>query len=149
VKRFSFSLQSVQDHRAIKREAAERELAEAAAAVSIVMAMLQEITNERDKAIEAYVALLESGNADPDEIALRASHIETLALRESRERERIRMLENARDAKRQAAIAASRDEKAISNLRERHRVRHETEVARIEQIALDEMANMAFVRRAE
>jgi len=149
MKRFSFSLQSVYNHRATRREAAEREFAEASAAVSQATKVLEETLNQRDAALDAYLEALESQSIDPREITLRTSHIASLVEREHENRARIMMLEEARDIKRDALMEATRDEKAIANLRDRHRARHESEAARIEQTALDEMATISFARRFE
>jgi flagellar export protein FliJ len=147
MKKFSFSLQSVQDHRAVRRETAERDFAAAAHAVTEAHALLDKTTRERNLAVEAYVKLIESGKVEPHDLTLRVSHIAFLVQRENERRAHIQLLERARDAKRLAVIDSTRDEKAISNLHERHRARYDTEAARTEQIGLDEMATMAFLRR--
>lgn len=149
MKRFTFSLQTVQDQRQLQREAAERELAEAAADLAGAVALLDKTIIERDAAIKAYSEMLDSGYVDPHEVTLRANHITRLAERERERRERIRLFERAKEIKRLAVIAASRDEKAINNLRERHRARYDLDVARVEQTALDEMATLGYVRRCE
>jgi flagellar export protein FliJ len=148
MKRFKFSLQSVHDHRTIRREAAEGEFAESAAAVSDAAAMLEQSVLDRNAAIEAYMAILEGESVDPSEIALRAHHIALLVEREKERRARLKLLERARDAKRQAVISTTTDQKATANLRERHLARYEFAAERTEQTALDEMANMRFVRRS-
>jgi len=149
MKRFSFSLQSVQDQRQIRREAAEREFAAAVAELAAAAALVDKTIRERNAAIEGYTALLESGDVDPEEVILRANHIALLTQRERERRARLELFERAKEAKRQALVATSRDEKAINNLRERHRARHDLGVARIEQTALDEMATISYVRRCE
>lgn len=149
VKRFSFSLQSVYNHRATRREAAEREFAEASAALSDAQKVLEEALSERDAALDAYLEVLESRTFDPQEITLRTNHIASLVEREQEKRARIKLLEQAKDIKRDALMEATRDEKAIANLRDRHRARHESAAARIEQTALDEMATISFARRVE
>jgi flagellar export protein FliJ len=149
MKRFSFSLQTVQDQRQIRREAAEREYADAAAELAAASALLDKTIRERNAAIEDYTRLLESGGADPEEVTLRADHIALLTQRERERRVRLDLFERAKEIKRLALVASSRDEQAINNLRERHRARHDLGVARIEQTALDEMATIRFVRRCE
>jgi flagellar export protein FliJ len=149
MKRFSFSLQAVHDHRTVRREAAERELGEAADALAGARAALQTAVDGCEAAIAAYMDVLNSGSADPQEIALRANHITLLQKREIDRRGRVVALERAHQAKRDAVIAMSRDEKATGNLRDRHLARHQSAVQQFEQAALDEMANLAFGRRLE
>lgn len=149
MKRFSFSLQTVQDQRQIRREAAEREYADSAAELVTASALLDKTIRERHAAIENYTALLESGDVDPEEVTLRAEHIALLTQRERERRARLDLFERAKEAKRLALVATSRDEQAINNLRERHRARYDLGVARIEQTALDEMATIRYVRRYE
>lgn len=149
MKRFTFSLQSVQDQRQIRREAAEREFADAITELAKATALLDKTIGERNAAIEAYTLLLASRDLDPHEVALRANHITLLTQRERERRAHLELFERAKEAKRLAVVATTRDEKAINNLRERHRARHELDVARIEQTALDEMATISYVRRCE
>jgi flagellar export protein FliJ len=147
MKKFSFSLQTVQDHRAVRRETAERDFAAATAALTEANALLEKTVKERNNAVEAYVKLIESGKVEPHELTLRVSHIAFLVQRENERLAHLQLLERARDMKRLAVIGATRDEKAISNLHDRHRARYDTEAARTEQIGLDEMATMAYLRR--
>jgi flagellar export protein FliJ len=142
-------LQSVQNQRAVRREKAERDLSEAAAQLARAVALLEDAIGKRNAALESYLRCLESGVVDPHELSLHISHIATLVRRENEARAVIKPLERAQEFKRQAVIEATRDEKAITKLRDRHRIRFETAAARIEQTALDEMATMAFVRRCE
>ena len=147
MKKFAFSLQTVQDQRAVRRESAERDFAAAANALTEANALLEKTTRERSLAVEAYVQMVESGKVEPQELTLRVSHIALLVQRENERRAHTQMLERALDVKRLAVLNATRDEKAISNLRDRHRARYDTEAARTEQIALDEMATIAYLRR--
>lgn len=147
MKKFSFSLQTVQDQRGVRRETAERDFAAATTALATANALLEKTTKERNLAVEAYVKLIESGKVEPHELTMRVSHIALLVQRENERRAHVELLEKARDMKRLSVIAATRDEKAISNLHDRHRARYDTEAARTEQIGLDEMATMAFLRR--
>lgn len=147
MKRFSFSLQAVHDQRAIQREAAERELAEAARALSNAESAVEKAILDREAAVDAYVAQLESGPVDPHQLSLHVSHIALLVQKEKEKRARVKSFERAQELKRNAVIAATRDEKAITNLRDRHRARHEANIARIEQTSLDEMATISFARR--
>ena len=147
MKKFAFSLQSVQDQRAVRRETAERAFAAATHALTEANVLLEKTIKERGAAVEAYVKMVESGKVEPQELTLRVSHIALLVQRENERRAHSQMLERALDVKRLAVVDATRDEKAISNLRDRHRARYDTEAARTEQIALDEMATLAFLRR--
>ena len=149
MKRFSFSLQSVADHRTVKREAAERELVAAASALSLAHAALERAIEARNTALDSYTAFLESGKIDPEELSMHINHIALLVERENESQARVNLLEREKENRRQGVIAASRDEKAISKLRDRHRDRHNSRAARIEQIALDEMATLSFVRRSK
>jgi flagellar export protein FliJ len=149
MKRFSFSLQPVHKLRTAQREAAEGELAKAATELTGATKMLEKVIHERDMAVEAYVAHTNSGAIDVQELSLYVGHIASLVRRENQKREQIKVLEAACDARRFAVMDASRGEKAITNLRDRHHARHVAEAARIEQTNLDEMATMAFVRRCE
>ena len=147
MKRFSFSLQTVHDQRAVQRETAEREFVDAARALSNAEAALEKAIFEREIAVDAYIAHLESGAVDPQQLTLHVGHIARLVERENEKRARLASFERAQEIKRKAVITTTRDEKAITNLRDRHRARHEAAAARIEQTALDEMATMSFARR--
>jgi len=147
VKRFTFSLQSVQDHRAAKREAAEAELAQIAAAASNAANALEQAAQARDDAGQEFLELMGSGAAEGHQVALMASHISLLIQREAESRRDLSLLEQAREKKRDAVVTANRDEKAISNLKERHLSRHRALAGQLEQAALDEMAGLRFSRR--
>lgn len=147
MKRFRFPLQAVHNLRQMRRDEAERELAQAAAEVSHGAARLDEVACTRTAATEAYLRALQKSDIDQHEMALRINYLASLTQRESEARARLAELESAREAQRQLVTRAARDAEATAKLRERHRVRHETEAARAEQNNLDEIATVAIARR--
>jgi flagellar export protein FliJ len=147
MKRFFFSLQTVQDLRNNKREEAERELAQAEAQVLNAKTALEKTLTERVVAIDAYVAALAASPINIQDIMLRTSHLALLSQREEQQRVLLASTEELRDAKRHLALAAMQQAETLSALRERHHSRHTAMVARAEQTALDEIAMLNFVRR--
>ncbi|MEW6732112.1 MAG: flagellar export protein FliJ [Acidobacteriota bacterium] len=145
MKKFSFSLQSVLDLRSARRELAARELAEAQQQVENAEAQLEKTHQAHNNAIESYINALSSG-VDVQELALHTDHIASLAQRSKQEQAHITTLEQLRDNKREAAMLAEQEAKAIAKLRECHYQRYCTEVARKEQALLDELATINYFR---
>lgn len=147
MKRFRFSLQSVEDVRNARRDAAERDLVRIESEINMARSILDQAIEKRVNAIKDYIELLTRGVNDTQEVNLKVNYIQSLALREKFERERIVELQNNRDNKRNNVIELSRQAEILGNLHEKHRLNHEKEAARVEQQMLDELAVMAYSNR--
>ena len=148
MKRFVFSLEAVRQLRDSRRDEAERQLARAAAEVERASEQVENVLRSRDAAFGAYRDALDSGDANPHDMAMRAAYFSHLNAREAQARAQLAETESARDRQRQSTLAAAREAEAVTKLRERHRERHEQEAARAEQNNLDEMATLAAARRS-
>lgn len=147
MKRFRFSLQSVEDVRVARRDEAERELARIEGEIHNALAMLDKAIEKRVDATKDYIELLTRGTNDPQIVNLKINYIQSLALREKFERERITELQRYQENKRTNVIELSREAEILSKLHEKHRANHEKENARVEQQMLDELAVLAYSNR--
>jgi flagellar export protein FliJ len=147
MKKFKFSLQSVHELRELKKDEAEQDLAKASARVLDASSRLDDIIRERNLAADSYLQTLLTGNLSPQEAALRANYLDSLARQESEARLFLERLEREREEVRRNAAEAARNAEATTKLRERHLARHGAEVAREEQNLLDEMAMISVARR--
>jgi flagellar export protein FliJ len=145
MKRFRFSLETVHNLRELRRDEAERQLAQAAAVVMTAATAVEEIQHRR-AAIEAKLVAGSTGDLCAAEIAMQVNYLAALAQREVEAREQLAALERERETRRQSAMAATREAEVTSQLRARQHARHSAEAARAEQNMLDEMAVAAALR---
>ncbi len=144
MKRFKFNLEAVHKLRELQRDEAERQLARAASVAAAAETAIEEIERHRAE-LEARLAGL-IGEIDAIEAAWQSNYLLVLAEREGEARANLRQLENAREAQRESLVAATREAEVTGQLRDRQRARHNADVARAEQIQLDEMAIIASLR---
>lgn len=147
MRKFNFKLQSVHDWRESRREASERELARASAAVTAAVVEINEMESARAEAAERYAARLGAGEIDPLDAALSVKFLATLAERERAAHERLAELERAREAQLRQTADAVLAAKVTSRLRENQHARHTQAAVRAEQNQLDELATLASARR--
>ncbi len=149
MKRFKFSLQTLHTLRERERDQAETRLAEADAEIRHAETHLQDATATHTRAAENYIAALHNGdNVDAHLCQMQADYLHALAHREQHARLRLHSLEATREHQRQLTVAAARAAETTANLREHHHARHRAELARGEQLALDEMATLAAARKS-
>jgi len=144
MKRFKFRLETVHQLREQRRDAAERQLGQAAAAVVAAAAAVEDIQQQRAQIEEKFART--SGVIYADELAQQLEYLDWLDQREQAARQQLAAREREREACRQAAIHAAREAEVTDQLRARQQARHHAEVARVEQEMLDEMAVSAHWR---
>lgn len=147
MKRFKFSLQTLHEIRQRAREEAESKLSQAQAKVVNAEAALEQAHLARKLALENNAQYLGVGQINPHEIAMRADYIAVLDRRIAEAWQQLNEAQLERDARMREAIAAATAAEATTKLREKHRARHDSEVARTEQEWLDELATLASARR--
>lgn len=144
--RFRFRLQSVLDHRTRREELMQQELAQSLRALGAQ----QERAVAAERAVELELAALRGLMTGPIELhTLRQKHAD-LALARARaahERAAADRLEAVAAERREELVGASRDRKAMDQLRETAHERHRREALRLEGIALDELAGQLGRRR--
>jgi len=147
MKRVPFPLQTVHNLREMRREEAERQLAQAASAVDEAAAQLEEAIRFHAATAEEYAENYGAGALDPQEAAMRSNYLTALARRIQAARAHLAQRQNEYEAQRRLTITAARNAEVTAKLREHHDARHEAEAARVEQTQLDEMATVAQARR--
>ena len=138
MKRFKFSLEAVHNLRELQRDEAERQLEQSAAKVSAARTVVEQIEQHRDT-IETEIARA-TGPLCANELALQVSYLEFLNQREQETQQHLAELEQQHEAQRETTLAAARAAEATEQLRTRQQARHTAEVARVEQLLLDEIA---------
>jgi len=147
MKRFKFSLQTVHDFREFRRDAAEREFAEAVDRLYRAKAQLEEVRRAHRAALDNYLLLYQSREIQATMISAHTDFIASLMRREREVLTQIAGIERHIETKRQAVTEALRATKTTAKLSERQRQRHDLDLARTEQTLLDEMAVAAMARR--
>lgn len=147
MKKFRFSLQTVHNVREMKRENEQLKLAELQAAFNDAAEKLAEAEHLRQKTTDDYSRKLQANELDAFEMDLTVKFLNVLFHRENEARER---LADIKQSCRQQGLKVADAAQAVeitSKLREKHRVRHQNELARFEQNNLDEMVSTSFVRK--
>ncbi|HYE73991.1 MAG TPA: flagellar export protein FliJ [Blastocatellia bacterium] len=147
MKRFKFSLQTLHELRERAREEAESKLSQAHAKVAQAEAALEQAQLARNLALENNAHYLSSGQINSHEVAMRADYIAVLDRRIAEAWQQLNQAQIEREARMREAVKAAMAAEATAKLREKHRARHESEVARTEQEWLDELATLASARR--
>lgn len=147
MKKFKFTLQTVHGVRESRQEKEQLILSQLQAETSLALEEIFEIENKRRVALDTYSRRLECGEQiDPLEMELSAKYLVSL---DAIEREKRQILAQKKQAcARQSAVvaAAAQAVQATAKIRETQRSRHNLELARSEQIALDEMVSVKFAR---
>ena len=144
MKRFQFSLETVHNLRELRRDEAERQLAQAAAVVLAAATVIEEMEHHRDAA-EAKLASA-TGAVNAAELAWQSNYLALLSQREIEARTQLEALERERESKRENVVATTREAKVTGQLHARQYARHTADAARAEQNLLDEMAIAATLR---
>jgi flagellar FliJ protein len=143
---FTFRLERVRSLRERAEEAAQEQLARELQLRIRGAALLRAATDQVSTARDAGLGVMRGGASGADLIAAQA-YME----RTERDRREAAIDLDRQDAevemRRQALTAAARDREAIDRLKERRRADHAREVARREQIDLDEIALGVHRRR--
>ena len=147
MKRFKFSLQTVHDFREFRRDAAEREFAEALDHLYRAQSQLEEVKRAHRTATDNYLLLYQSREIQATMVASHTDFIASLMRREHEVINQIAGLEKQLETKRHAVTEAMRATKTTAQLSDRQRERHDVDVARMEQTLSDEMAVAAMTRR--
>jgi flagellar export protein FliJ len=147
MKRFKFSLQTVRALRDIRRDEAERAFARSTAEAALAREELERTRRTRASAIEAYLSTLQAGHMDPGEAAQRSAYLELLGKIEAAAAARLVSVETICEEKRKGVTLAAQNAEVTEKLYEQQRARHFSEVARGEQIDLDELSTNSGLRR--
>src|SRR5436190_19714609 len=147
MKRFKFSLQAVHNFREMRRENAERELAQAAAEFERANALLDEVLRARQTATQNYTEIINSRELSAPTMVTHTDYLASLVRREREVRAQIAAAERTVEAKRQVLVEAKRESETTAKIREQQQQRHELDAARKEQNTLDELAVASVSRR--
>jgi flagellar FliJ protein len=147
MKRFKFSLQAVHDFREMRRENAERELAQAAADLERANALLDEVLRARQTATQNYTEIISSRELNAPTMVSHTDYLGSLVRREREARAQIAAAERMVETKRQVLVEAKRESETTAKIREQQQQRHELDAARKEQNILDELAVASVSRR--
>ncbi|MFN0085848.1 MAG: flagellar export protein FliJ [Blastocatellia bacterium] len=145
MKRFKFSLESVHNLRASRREEAERKLGLASSVIRAETAAIEDLGRAR-AVIEAKLATA-TGLLNAAEVSMQVDYLALLAEREVWARQHLAMLERERDELCQIVQAAAREAEVTGKLRAGQHAMHTAEIARAEQNWLDEIAVASTLRR--
>lgn len=148
MKKFKFTLQTVHKVREMKQEREQFNLMQMQKEADHISEMIEGLEKVRICAIDNYTIRLRTGEAmNISEIQIEANHIIALD-------QRIREMQQSLELKKQECMgqkknlaAATREVKITDKLRENQKSRHQLEMARNEQIALDEIISANYARR--
>lgn len=146
MKKFRFTLQTVHDLRAARRDEAERALATASRVVAEAEEQLAETSSAHARAMEDFAAKLQAGEIDPLDAELSVDYLASLVERKLEAHARLKELEEKREQQREETVEAARSAETTARLRERQHERHQLQMARAEQQILDEMATLTQAR---
>ena len=148
MKRFTFTLRSLERVRELRREKEEITLTQLRAEVQRAEEEIERLDASQRSAIDSYNQRLGLGRAiDIGELELEANHLKAL---DRRKRDAVVELEGKRQAcarQTELVAAAVRDVKVTYKLRENQQMRHRAEADRHEQNASDELVSANFARK--
>ena len=148
MKKFTFTLQTVNTVREMRQEKEEIVLSQIQAEVDQAAARIAQIEEMQRAAIESYTGKLRMGEAvNVGEIELEANHISSLDRLRREAQANLEQKKVARLRQSEAVAAASREVKVTQKLRETQQTRHRIELSRHEQNQIDEMVSANFARR--
>lgn len=145
IKKFSFRLEQVLRHRANMLEIKERAMAEVEAQLRREQKVLADLLQLQSEVLEEMAQLLQQP-FERLERDLYQQYLSWLRVEQEREHQLIAELETLRAAKRAELIKASQEHRIVERLKERKHGDHASDVARLQQNELDEVASIAFVR---
>ena len=142
MKKFSFNLQSVLDHRLVLEDQEQEKLAKIQQALLLAMCHSQRIEEEIRK--QRSRMSLGPGEIDLEEIGLITQYISKLQAEAETVAQKIAKLEAERQRQSERLIQARRDREVLENLREKSLSNHEYTVRMLEQKLLDELTAAKF-----
>lgn len=138
--KFKFNLESVLKHRERLEEIAQRELAEAQAAVNEVLARIEAMYRRMDEVREEILAAQKIGSQEKLEEVRQMEHFIT---NERRRVEQVRLeareLMAVAEEKQEKLMLAAQEKKIMTKLKERRLREHRERLARIEAKELDDL----------
>lgn len=147
MKKFNFTLQTVHSVREMRQEKEQLVFSQLQNEAEIVVNQIAEIESRRRTALETYARRLECGEQiDPLEMELSVKYLTSLDLLARHSKQILAEKKQACDKQSEKLAAAAQAVKATAKIRETQRARHHLELARGEQIALDEMVTINFAR---
>ncbi len=148
MKKFKFTLQTVHNVREMKQDKELQILSELQNEAAKAAEQVTEIENLRERAIENYSRRLEAGEQIAAfELELNSNHLSAL---DRLIREAVQILEAKKQACAQqgkTVAAATQQVKITNQLHDNQKQKHQLEVSRYEQNALDELVSANFARR--
>src|SRR5437870_2662032 len=111
MKRVPFPLQAVHNLREMRREEAERQLAQAASAVNEAVTQLEEAIRLHAATAESYAETYCAGVIDPQQAAMQSDYLAALARRIQAARLGLAQRQDEYEVRRQLAITAERNAK--------------------------------------
>ena len=148
MKKFKFTLQTVHNVRELKQEKEQAILSDLQAEAARAADRVHEIEQLRSKAIETYAKRLEAGaTINAYELELNSNHISALDRLQREAQQNLEQKKQACVLQSKSVAAAVREVKVTKRLRENQQLRHQLEVARHEQNALDELVSANFACR--
>ncbi|MBI2566379.1 MAG: flagellar export protein FliJ [Candidatus Schekmanbacteria bacterium] len=148
MKKFSFPLEKLLRHREALRQAAERDLGAAIA-----------VAREHEQRVQQALAELAERHAELGRQLAEAHYVDVEGLRRQESyllwlerhiltlRQALRRAEEQAEAARQRLVEARREERAVEILKEKALKRYRQDVAREEQVMIDEAVMIEYVRR--
>lgn len=146
MKSFSFRLESLYKVRVAEQQTAENKLTEVNNQIQELRNLMTLLKEKQQSATNDYLLSLSSNNMFR-EISLQTQYINSLIEQEKDLNNQINNLLKVRDIKRQEVTQAANKVKIIDKLRENSFNAYLLENARIEQLFVDELAMLAFVRK--
>ncbi len=144
---FRFRLERVRSLRERREDVAKQELAAALArrlrSEQELEAAEQRMADAREQQLDATTSL-----TGANDLVARQAYLERTEQAHRATREDLEQRDSELSDSRDALSEAARDREALERLKEQRRAEHEREMARIEGLALDEIAIHRFHRRA-
>jgi len=146
MKRFSFKLQKLLEFRQTTEERLITELAAIDAEYQRQTRRLMEIKSQEQSCRESLKEKLGLGNCE--EIKETSLYLIELGERVKAQKHLILKIEESRRAKMEEILQASKERKALEQLKDQKRVEHRKETEREEQVFLDDIASTRHNRTA-
>lgn len=148
MKKFKFTLQTVHNVREMHQEREQIALIQLQKEADELIENLANIEQMQLAAIADYTSKLRVGELmNVGEMELELKHIAALDNLKRENEILIKQKQTACDAQKRKLAAATREVKITNRLRETQQARHNSETARQEQIALDEIVSANYARR--
>lgn len=148
MKKFKFTLQTVHNVREMKQEKEEQTLAEMIGEMTRVSERIGQLEKMRQEAIARYTQRLQAGEIlNATELELNAKYFNSLDDLQREAEKELAAKNHACTMQRAKLAAAAREVKITDRLREQQFLRHQQEVEKQQQTALDEIVSAGFARK--